>query len=145
MSEVVGPGSVSPSGAVLVARGISTHYILVVECYYHIADVLTNDFAAQSLVDQDEDGHLVWQGQVAGAGSTNQGSVLKVRPLGGPGRILRWASVQGHFYAVEWTTNLGTGFLLLSNRVEATPGTNSVLDDVHPDERSMFYRVRVVP
>lgn len=199
MAEAVGPGTVTPSGTVQVARGGWTNFLLVANTYYHIADVLTNgvstgqgwnmptntfiwsnlvsdatlrvhfaenlttntqtpewwlaqhglsnDFAAQAAFDQDGDGLPAWQEQVAGTDPTNRDSVLKMQSYGGgaSGRVVRWTSVPGHFYAVEWTTNVAGEYFELSNRVEATAGTNSLLDGLHPEERSLFYRVRVVP
>jgi hypothetical protein len=56
--------------------------------------------------------------------------------------ILRWPSVSNRAYAVEWTTNLASGFGVLASNLPATPAENVYTDAVNRAASQGFYRIR---
>jgi alpha-tubulin suppressor-like RCC1 family protein len=80
--------------------------------------------------------------QVSGLGP-RVGLPLSLRPSIQPGHVdLSWASANGEFFNVEYTTNLTSGFstLLLTN-VQGTPPTNLVT--LPATNGAGFYRLRL--
>ena len=104
---------------------------------------LTNEsYEAMDLLDTDGDGLVAWEEYIAGTIPTQAGSGLTVaadvQPLDA-GFIVRWPSVAGRIYTVEYSTNLLSGFQTLTN-VVATPPENSYTGAVQ--KAGAYYRVQ---
>jgi hypothetical protein len=61
----------------------------------------------------------------------------------GTGFVVRWSSVAGKTYRVDYTTNLLTGFTTWLTNITAMPPENTVTDDAPAAASSRFYRIRV--
>ena len=61
----------------------------------------------------------------------------------GAGFVVRWSSVAGKTYRVDYTTNLLTGFTTWLTNIAATPPENTVTDDAPAAASSRFYRIGV--
>jgi hypothetical protein len=96
--------------------------------------------------DDDADGVPNWQELVAGTDPEDPRSfftVNNVKPLNDGAVDLSWLSVTGRQYTIYYSTNLSSGFLVLSNSIGATPPTNHFIDLVGPQSPARFYRLGV--
>lgn len=105
----------------------------------------TNDIDALS--DQDGDGLLTWEEFYACTQPTNTFSVFELTALvqmDGSDFVIQWSSASGKTYAVYISTNLISGFSLLSNNLASTPPTNFYTDS-SAVASPVIYRVTVAP
>lgn len=133
------PRSIAAGFTAIMATNSTPHWWLA---QYGLA---TNDEGA---LYEDGDGMPAWKEYVAGTDPTNAASVLQLvgvdRPAGTGDFVLRWDSVTGRVYAVEFTTNLlTTGFSPLTSGLPATPTMNVWTDSVPPEASVRFYRIGV--
>ncbi len=96
-------------------------------------------------VDSDADGLNNGQEWRAGTDPTNALSVLRLisSQPSGTNVVLNWQSVAGVLYSVEWSTNLGSAFQMLSAGV---PGSTGITTFIHTNGALVsprFYRVSV--
>jgi subtilisin family serine protease len=96
--------------------------------------------------DDDADGVPNWQELVAGTDPEDPRSffaVANVRQLAGGAVTFCWPSVTGRQYTIYYSTNLSSGFLVLTNSIAATPPTNHFIDSVASQSPARFYRLGV--
>ena len=94
-------------------------------------------------LDQDGDGMLT-RGYLAGTNPTNAGSALTLDGLKLSDEqgsfVLRWQSVTEKRYAIEYTTNLLTGFMgVLQSNIQAHAPVNTYTVSVNSAD--CFYRI----
>jgi hypothetical protein len=65
-----------------------------------------------------------------------------VKQLNGGAVDLTWPSATGRQYTIYYSTNLNSGFLVLTNSIAATPPTNHFIDSA-PQSPTRFYRLGV--
>ena len=94
--------------------------------------------------DDDADGALNWQEDIAGTDPLDPQSVLRVRQLSGGGRELQWPSVAGRVYAVWAATDLSAPFIQISPPLPATAETTA-FTDTNAALARRFYRLAVQP
>jgi hypothetical protein len=87
------------------------------------------------------DNYAEW---VAGTQPTNDGSVFEVQALASATRpVLSWPGVSNRRYAVEYTTNLLSPFVILDSNIPPVLPMNTYTDTVHADEHRLFYHIEV--
>lgn len=106
----------------------------------------TSNLTALSETDSDGDGLAAWEEYWAGTVPTNADSRFEIRdftPDGGLG-TLTWVGGTGvSGYVVQYSTNLLTGWMTVTNDVVRTPPTNVLVVPVGAAGVRTFYRVSV--
>lgn len=100
-----------------------------------------------AVVDSDGDGETNYAEYMTGTDPFDPNSVLKVSEpqlTGGSNVVIKWSSVQDHFYTVQAVTNLTTGWRSLISNSVATPPLNIYTAAVN-QAGPVFYRIRLDP
>jgi hypothetical protein len=107
------------------------------------ADPLVSDPDA----DPDYDGFSNQQEYLAGTLPKELNSRLSLTTVtysGAGGYSIRWASTSNRLYAVEWSTNLLTGFQTRVDHIWAVPPENLFTDPLESGGAPVFYRVQLM-
>lgn len=95
--------------------------------------------------DSDGDGFSNLQEYISGFDPTDNNSFFSLNlsetPVAGEGFVVGWTSVTGRVYAVNWTTNLRSGFLMLETNIVWPQA--SYTDTLHNAESGGFYKINV--
>lgn len=97
---------------------------------------------------EEGDGHPAWKEYVAGTDPTNSASVFQlVEVICGASNhiVLRWDSVTGKAYSVEWATQLQPAVfsVITSGIPAAAPVANTWTGTIAPGDLPRFYRIGV--
>ncbi len=97
---------------------------------------------------EEGDGHAAWAEYIAGTDPTNAGSAMKITQVttdGSSGIVtLRWISVPGKVYRIEYSTNLAYAvYNTVTSSLTASSSTNSWVGVPPTFAPQYFYRVSV--
>lgn len=142
VESVNGLVSLSDRSASSVGDGIPDEWRL----RHFQTDSLAGNFLSAATADADGDGFLNWQEFLAGTDPNESKSALRMRSdhVPGSGIKLRWPTVAGKNYVIEYTQSLsGGGWTALSTQVAGT-GLDLEITVATSGRAPRYYRVRLV-
>jgi len=115
-------------------------------CGIVTGDVSGVQFLALDMRDSDGDGSANDHEYLAGTDPTNASSCLRIEDywvsIAGDTPVIRWQSVSGRHYRIEWTTNLLDGiYSVLMSNIVATPPENVATGSLGTAASPAFYRI----